>query len=94
MVEGSKATFNQVTEGSRPRTGKYFSIKNYCVGFSEIDPHATKTYKANFNTENEIEIGDIVKFTSDQKNIEALKDFSILTGGQFRLVRPIFETIG
>jgi DNA (cytosine-5)-methyltransferase 1 len=61
--------------------GKDFSIKNYCVGFSEIDPHATKTYKANFNTENEIEIGDIVKFTSDTKNIEALKDFNFLTGG-------------
>jgi DNA (cytosine-5)-methyltransferase 1 len=61
--------------------GKDFSIKNNCVGFSEIDPYATKTYKANFNTENEVEIGDIVKFTSDKKNIEALKDFNILTGG-------------
>ena len=44
--------------------GKDFSIKNNCIGFSEIDPYATKTYKANFNTENEVEIGDIVKFTS------------------------------
>jgi DNA (cytosine-5)-methyltransferase 1 len=61
--------------------GKDFSIKINCVGFSEIDPYATKTYKANFNTENEVELGDIVKFTSDKKNIEALKDFSILTGG-------------
>lgn len=61
--------------------GKDFSIKNNCVGFSEIDPYATITYKANFNTEIEIEIGDIVKFTSDKENIKALKDFSILTGG-------------
>jgi DNA (cytosine-5)-methyltransferase 1 len=39
------------------------------------------SYGENFNTENEVEIGDIVKFTSDKKNIEALKDFNILTGG-------------
>jgi DNA (cytosine-5)-methyltransferase 1 len=61
--------------------GKDFSIKNNCVGFSEIDSYATKTYKANFKIENEVEIGDIVKFTSHKKNIEALNDFSILTGG-------------
>jgi len=61
--------------------GKDFSIKNNCIGFSEIDPYASKTYKANFNTENEVELGDIVKFTSDKKNIKALKDFSFLTGG-------------
>lgn len=61
--------------------GKDFSIENSCVGFSEIDQHATKTYKANFNIENEVEIGDIVKFTSDKSNIEALNDFNFLTGG-------------
>jgi len=61
--------------------GKDFSIENNCVGFSEIDQYATKTYKANFNIENEVEIGDIVSFTSDKKNIEALKDFNFLTGG-------------
>lgn len=61
--------------------GNDFSIENNCVGFSEIDPFATKTYKANFNIENEVEIGDIINFTSDKKNIEALEDFNILTGG-------------
>jgi DNA (cytosine-5)-methyltransferase 1 len=61
--------------------GNDFSIKNDCIGFSEIDPYATKTYKANFHSKNEVEIGDIVKFTSDKKNIEDLKDFSFLTGG-------------
>jgi DNA (cytosine-5)-methyltransferase 1 len=61
--------------------GNDFSIENNCVGFSEIDQYATKTYKANFNTENEVEIGDIVSFTSDKKNIEALNDFNFLTGG-------------
>jgi DNA (cytosine-5)-methyltransferase 1 len=61
--------------------GKDFSIENNCVGFSEIDQYASKTYKANFNTENEVEIGDIVSFTSNKKNIEALDDFNLLTGG-------------
>lgn len=61
--------------------GKDNNIPMECVAFSEIDSYATKTYKANFNTENEVEIGDIVSFTSDKKNIENLENFDILTGG-------------
>lgn len=61
--------------------GKDFNIPNNCVGFSEIDQYATKTYKANFNTNNEVEIGDIVNFTDNQENIENLQDFNFLTGG-------------
>lgn len=52
-----------------------------CVGYSELDSYANKTYTANFNTENETVLGDIVEFTSLEKNIEKLKDFDILTGG-------------
>lgn len=52
------------------------------VGFSEVDPQAIKTYKANYHVSvNEVELGDIVKFTSSQKNIESLPDFELLTGG-------------
>ncbi|MDD4534253.1 MAG: DNA cytosine methyltransferase [Prevotella sp.] len=51
------------------------------VGFSEIDKNATISYKANYNTQNEVEMGDIVAFTSDDSNIKALPDFDILTGG-------------
>ena len=52
------------------------------VGFSEIDPHAIKTYKANHLISNdEIELGDIVDFTSNQENLEHLPDFELLTGG-------------
>lgn len=58
-----------------------FSIKNSCVGFSEIDKYANNTYKANFKIKNEIEIGDIVQFTNDSNKIEKIKDFNILTGG-------------
>lgn len=61
--------------------GKDFNIPVECVGFSEIDNYATKTYKANFNTENDVEMGDIVSFTSNKKNIENVQDFDILTGG-------------
>lgn len=53
-----------------------------CIGFSEIDNKAVTTYKANYNIdEHEVEIGDIVKFTSNMKNIESLPDFDLLTGG-------------
>lgn len=61
--------------------GKDNKIPMECIAFSEIDNYATKTYKANFDTENEVEIGDIVSFTSDERNIENLGDFDILTGG-------------
>jgi DNA (cytosine-5)-methyltransferase 1 len=61
--------------------GKDYTIPMQCVGYSEIDSYALKTYKANFNTENEVEIGDIVSFTSDVEKIVDLQDFDILTGG-------------
>lgn len=51
------------------------------IGFSEIDKNAIATYKANFNTIGEIELGDIVSFTSNRENIENLPNFDILTGG-------------
>lgn len=52
------------------------------IGFSEIDKNAIKTYKANYHIgENEIELGDIVEFTSKQENINNLPNFNLLTGG-------------
>lgn len=56
-------------------------IKSECVGFSEIDKYAIATYKANYCTKNEIELGDIDVFTSKKLNIEALPDFDLLSGG-------------
>ena len=42
---------------------------NTCVGFSEIDANAIKTYKSNFQiSSDEVELGDIVAFTADEKN--------------------------
>lgn len=52
------------------------------VGFSETDPSAIKTYKANYPVSNdEVELGDIVAFTSNQDNIERIPNFDLLTGG-------------
>ena len=52
------------------------------VGYSEIDKRALETYRAVYNIDaNEIALGDIVQFTSDVRNIEALPDFDLLTGG-------------
>lgn len=53
-----------------------------CVGFSEIDANAIKTYKSNFQiSSDEVELGDIVAFTADEKNIIKLPDFDLLTAG-------------
>lgn len=51
------------------------------VGFSEIDKNAIASYKANYDTTGEVEMGDIVEFTKCRSNIESLPDFDLLTGG-------------
>lgn len=56
-------------------------IKSNCIGFSEIDRHATRTYKSIHKSPHGLEIGDIQNFTNDLKNIESLEDFDLLTGG-------------
>lgn len=54
----------------------------HCVGYSEIEPKAEITYRANYAIdENEIVMGDIVAFTSNKKNIKSLPKFDLLTGG-------------
>lgn len=51
------------------------------IGFSEIDQKAITTYKSNFDTSNDVEIGDIVSFTENENNIVSLPDFNFLSGG-------------
>lgn len=58
-----------------------FSLNVKSVGFSEIDQYAIKTYKANFDTSDEIEMGDIVGFTQEKAKLSCLPDFDFLTGG-------------
>jgi DNA (cytosine-5)-methyltransferase 1 len=52
-----------------------------CVGYSEIDKNAKHTYQVNYNTDGEVDMGDIVAFTADENNINALPEFDFLTGG-------------
>lgn len=59
---------------------KDFGFPFDCQAFSEIDANATKTYKANFDTSNEIEMGDIVEFNSHLSRYDNI-DFDLLTGG-------------
>ena len=58
-----------------------FGISQTTVAFSEIDPSAVKSYKAIYNTDNELEMGDIVAFNQNVENIKALPKIDLLTGG-------------
>jgi DNA (cytosine-5)-methyltransferase 1 len=57
------------------------NFKSNCVGFSEIDNHAVRTYKAMHDISYEMELGDIKEFTNKIENIRSLQDFTLLTGG-------------
>lgn len=57
------------------------SIQAQCVGFSEIDKYARLTYLSNYDTNDEVDIGDIVSYCKDIENIERLPDFDLLSGG-------------
>ena len=51
------------------------------VAFSEIDEKAIATYCANYETENEISMGDIVSFVGNKKAMKSLPAFDLLSGG-------------
>ena len=55
----------------------------HCIGYSEIDSKAVKTYCANYHPDEpgEVAIGDIVDFTTKAENIANLPDFDLVTGG-------------
>ena len=55
----------------------------HCIGYSEIDVKAVKTYCANFHpeTDDELAMGDIVEFTSNKNNIKNLPKFDLVSGG-------------
>lgn len=52
-----------------------------CIGYSEIDDSAIRTYRALHDTTGELELGDIVPFSKSRRSIKTLPDFEILTGG-------------
>ncbi len=51
-----------------------------CIGFCEVDKFARQTYKANFNTEGEVEWHDITKVTDEQVR-ELRGKVDLITGG-------------
>lgn len=64
--------------------------KAECVGFSEIDKFAIKTYVSNFPDHSELNYGDIErlvfdlvdgKFVVNEKRVKSLPDFDLLIGG-------------
>lgn len=57
------------------------NIRFRCVGYSEIDIAAERTYRANFDTRGEVAMGDISAFANDNVRIAALPHFELLTGG-------------
>ena len=44
-----------------------------CLAYSEIDKHAIEVYKNNFDTENEIFLGDITKVKSTIKMLKKVR---------------------
>lgn len=56
-------------------------VRFNCVGYSEIDSAAERTYKANFDTTGEIAMGDIAAFADDAERVASLPEFDLLTGG-------------
>lgn len=57
------------------------NIKFKCVGFSEIDTYALKTYTSNYNLNGEVRMDDITKFVESQTDIDSLPQFDLLVGG-------------
>lgn len=57
------------------------SIPIDTIAFSEIDKTAISTYKANYDTDGEFPMGDIVDFVKNKKWMKQLPKFEILSGG-------------
>lgn len=51
------------------------------VAYSEIDKKASDTYRANYNTEGETVMGDIVNFVKDRNAMNDLPNFDLISGG-------------
>lgn len=51
------------------------------IAYSEIDSKATVTYNANYETANELAMGDIVAFVNDRRAMRDLPRYEILSGG-------------
>lgn len=57
------------------------SVRLKCIGFSEIDRSALKTYESNYQLNGETRMENIVEFTAEKQRISQLEDFDLLLGG-------------
>jgi len=57
------------------------AVKMKCVAFSEIDPHALKTYESNYRLNGEVRMHNVVEFTSQKNKVKEMQDFDVLLGG-------------
>lgn len=53
----------------------------HTVAYSEIDKNAQTTYCANYNTDNEVSMGDIVAFVENIEAMDNLPHYDLLSGG-------------
>lgn len=56
----------------------------HCIGYSEIDDKARKTYRAVYDiADDELDMGDIVAFINDEEKMAVLKakDYDLITAG-------------
>ncbi|PRY22730.1 DNA (cytosine-5)-methyltransferase 1 [Spirosoma oryzae] len=60
---------------------KDFNTNYECVGFSEIDSYALKTYEANYQLNGEVRMNNIIDFADDPESIQQLPDFDLILGG-------------
>ena len=51
------------------------------VAYSEIDKNAITTYNANYDTEGEVAMGNIVEFVKDASAMDLLPRYELLSGG-------------
>lgn len=51
------------------------------VAYSEIDKNAIATYNANYNTDGEVAMGNIVEFVSDRHAMRNLPQYELLSAG-------------
>ncbi|MBI2572225.1 DNA (cytosine-5-)-methyltransferase [Candidatus Woesearchaeota archaeon] len=85
--DGAELTYLDLFSGiggfrlAMSRASKSIGIKSRCVGYSEIDKYALTTYRSNFDTDDEIDIGDVTRLNSVAEIRKSLPNFDILFAG-------------
>lgn len=88
MIKGKEIKYIDLFSGvggfrlAMERAAAQSRLKPVCVGFSEIDNNALKTYKANFQiNSDEFELGDINYLSLKPKKTKDISNFDVLFAG-------------